>query len=129
MAGTCGRSRRRAAAVTPSARSLSARMCGMPVETGAKNTEVSPEVAAVSAGPPPLYDTCSIFTLTRPLKYSAARCVPLPVPAEEKLIAPGRAFASATSSRTERAGSEGCTVSTKAEEARCVTGAKSVKRS
>ena len=37
-------------------------------QIGVKSTAVSPETAAASAGPPPLYGTCKIFAFAMPLK-------------------------------------------------------------
>ena len=57
------------------------------------------------------------------LKISPANCVRPPAPA--KLSLPGSAFASAISSRTLPAGTDGCTISTMGKVLTLVIGAKS----
>ena len=66
-----------------------------------------PPTRSTAAGAAPLYGTCCTFTLASVLKSSMARCGNPPLPAEAKLSFPGRAFASATSSFSERTGSVG----------------------
>ena len=60
----------------------------------------------------PLYGTCSILTPAWRLKSSAAIWPVEPVPADRIGQLSGRAFASWTSSFTERTGSDGFTTST-----------------
>jgi hypothetical protein len=55
---------------------------------------------------------CSISVFVIVLKSSPARCGVLPLPEPAKLISFGRAFASAISSLTVFAGTDGCTTST-----------------
>ena len=59
------------------------------------------------------------------LNSSAARWFSEPVPGTPTFSAPGFARASATSSFTERTGSDGCTTSTSGPDARLVTGSRS----
>ncbi len=72
---------------------------------------VSPAPNAAMAGPPPLYATCVSFTPASVAKYSAARKELLPSPADEKLTAPGFAFAYLMSSATDVAGTDALTES------------------
>src|SRR6266568_898056 len=65
------------------------------------------------------------FTPAMELNSSPARCAGVPWPEEAKLISPGLALASAISSFTVRARSDGWTTSTLGVEAASVTGARS----
>ena len=60
------------------------------------------------------------------LNSSAATCIEPPAPELEKLSLPGWLFASAISSFTEFAGTEGCTRSSRGRSATIETGAKSL---
>ena len=80
---------------------------------------------SLSAGAPPLYGTCTASMPAADLKSSTERCGVLPTPPEPKLSRPGFAFASAMSSCTDLAATEGCTTSMRGEVATSVTGTKS----
>src|SRR5262249_35028793 len=111
MVGRSGMEGERRAVVTAMPRSLPF----LPYETAegmvAKHADTSPPTSAIIDGPPPLYGTCTIFTPVRLLKYSPARCAADPLPDEEYASCPGRALASAVSSLTVLAGTDGCTTS------------------
>ena len=66
-----------------------------------------------------------MFTPVIMLNSTSARWFELPTPAEAELSVPGRAFASASNSCTERAGSEGCTTKTLVIVTTRLTGARS----
>ncbi|MND00013.1 hypothetical protein D3C83_184970 [compost metagenome] len=72
-----------------------------------------------------MYGTCVTSMPARCLKSSSARCPEVPLPAEANAILPGRLLASATSSETEAAGTEGCTIRIFGTEMPCVIAVKS----
>ena len=71
-----------------------------------------PTIASVSASGTPLYGTCTTSMPAADLNTSAAKCVPLPAPAELKLSCQGFAFAIAIRSCTLFTASELGTSST-----------------
>src|SRR6185295_16266100 len=73
-------------------------MCGAAPGTAITPNCTSPAATAAAAGAPPLYGTCSSWIPAACASHSPARWLMLPLPAEPKLIAPGLAFACATSS-------------------------------
>jgi hypothetical protein len=72
----------RLSVVTASPRTRPAFTCGIAVEGEAKTSCTSFESSAVIAGAPPLYGTCTIFTLAMLWRSSAARWPALPLPLE-----------------------------------------------
>src|SRR5688572_12135169 len=91
-------------------------------DAGVENCSgTSPAISAINPGPEPLYGIISILTPAISLNSSAAICgVPL-TPGDAAASAPGRALASAITSLTVRAGTEGCTTSTFADSTICDT--------
>ena len=63
----------------------------------------------------------------RVLNSSSAKCAPVPLPPEPKLILPGCALASVISSPMLRACTEGWTTTTIGDQAACATGVKSLR--
>src|SRR6185503_2154372 len=87
--------------------------------------DTCPDMRSISAGPLPLYGTCSIFTPVIMLKSSADMWIEVPLPEEAKLIWPGLDLASAMNSLTVLAGTAGCTSMTFGTRATSATDAKS----
>ncbi|MNC85590.1 hypothetical protein D3C83_11990 [compost metagenome] len=70
----------RVALVMPIARTRPAFTCGNPVCGGAKISCTWPAMTSISAGPPPLYGTCDIFTPAMYRNSSVERCTMVPWP-------------------------------------------------
>ena len=66
--------------VTASGRSLPAWMCPSEEATLAKNSGTCPPITSFSAGPPPLYGTCTRLTPARCSNSAPARCWAEPLP-------------------------------------------------
>ena len=90
----------RFAVLTPSATSLPSRIFGSAAEIGEKKYVIRPVIVSVSASGVPLYGMWTTSMPAASRNFSALMCVPLPVPAEPKLSAPGFAFAAAIRSAT-----------------------------
>jgi len=71
-----------------------------------------PVTVSDSASGIPLKGTCTTSIFARAFRISAAKCVPLPTPAEEKFSVPGFVFAVSRRSFRELQPSEGETTST-----------------
>ncbi len=84
-----------------------------------------PLITSISDWPLPLYGTCTMSTPVAALNISPLMCDWMPLPPDPKFSCPGFAFASAMSSATVFAGTEGCTTSTWPALATIDTGAKS----
>src|SRR5215218_8780004 len=84
-----------------------------------------PVIVSTIAGASPLYGMCTISTLAAYKKFSAARCVWLPKPAEPYEICRGRAFARSINSLTVFGGKVGVTMRTCGPLATFVTGTRS----
>ena len=125
MVGTSGRLSSRFKPDTDSARSLPPRMCGL-TEVGTVNMMPTwPPKRSITAGPAPLYGTCTILVLVIRRNSSPINCGPAEV--EAKVSLPGCAFASCASSFIFLAGTDGCTTNTYGISVPRVTGAKSRK--
>ena len=92
----------------------------MALAMGAMNKCTRPLMVSVNASGMPLYGTCTMFNAAAALNCSAAKCVPLPTPAEEKLSCPGLALATARKSFSVFTPSAGAATSTYLEVAVCV---------
>ena len=79
--------------------------------------------------PEPLYGTCTISTFARLLNNSSDRCGLVPMPGEPTVSVPGFALASAITSFTVFAGTEGCTAITSVTSDISDTGSKSFSES
>ena len=79
---------------------------------GAIENWTRPLITSVSDSGMPLNGMCTTSMPALCLNISPAKCVPLPLPAEEKLIWPGFAFASAIRSCTVLTLSDGVVAST-----------------
>ena len=77
-------------------------------------------MVSVSASGMPLNGTCTMLIAAAALNCSAAKCEPLPTPADEKLRFPGLAFAAARKSFSVLAPSEGAATSKYFDTAVCV---------
>ena len=110
---------------TPSARSFPERMCGTSVTEVSKVMLTCPPSTAATAGAPPLKGTCTTLMPAASLNSSPVRWNTVPLPEEAMVSCPGFDFASATSSLTEVACTEGSTASTTGSEATTEIGAKS----
>ena len=124
MVGTSGRSRQRFLPVTASARSLPAFMCGtdgvVEHELDLAAEQVVQRRARALVGHVRHLDAgVGLEQLAHQVRQAAR-------PVEPKLSVPGFAFASATSSATLFAGTEGCTTSTVWLSAISDTGARSL---
>src|SRR5688572_25156090 len=84
-----------------------------------------PPSRSVIAGADPLYGTCDICTPVSTLNSSPDRWIEVPLPLEAKLMVPGLDLATATSSGTVFAGTDGCATSTFGTPATSTIGAKS----
>ena len=111
MVGTSGSSASRFSDDTPSASSLPSRTCGTALAIGAMKNCTRPVIASASASGMPLNGMCTTSIFAMLFSSSPAKCVPLPIPADEKFIAPGLARAAASRSFSERK-PEGETTST-----------------
>src|SRR5258705_13668100 len=78
--GSSGMNAERRFAVTPNATSFPDLMCGMTGESWGKEIWNSPPSMATSAGPEPLYGTCSILILLREAKSAPLRGLGVPTP-------------------------------------------------
>ena len=113
------------AVVIASARSFPARTCGN-ADTPASNIRLTwPPMMSVSAGALPLYGMWVMSTPAIDLNISPARWIEPPWPMDAKLSLPGCAFANATSSLTDCAGTAGLTTRYIGEKYSIDTGAKS----
>ena len=127
--GMSGSSGERLAEPTASARILPLLMCGTEVSTLSYIKSVCPPIKSISAGAAPLYGMCKKFTLAMLFNISMPRCVTEPAPEVPKLNFPGLALPSAISSVRLRAGTDGCTTTTKPTADTMVMGAKSFSES
>src|SRR5947208_12805570 len=112
MVGTSGNDGERAFPVTASARSLPSRICGTTGGMELNTTGTWPATAAATAGPAPLYGTCTTSSPTERPNCAPTRCVTDPVPPELKVSRESRALAKATNSATVLAGTDGLTAKT-----------------
>jgi hypothetical protein len=92
-------------------------------------TSTSPPSMPESAGPLPLYGTCTILTPVIIMNISADMWIDVPLPEDAKLILPGLLFARAMNSATDFAGTEGLTSMTFGTRAIMATGTRSFSRS
>src|SRR3546814_7107165 len=88
MVGTSVSRGERASLVTARALSLPAFTCGRDVEMLSNINDTSPASKATTAGPLPLYGTCSMSMPVAFLNISADRWLVLPGPAEAKVSLP-----------------------------------------
>jgi len=91
--------------VTASALNLPDWICATTLAAVAKESWIWPPIRSTIAGPPPLYGMCVIFVPACRLNSSRARCPVPPTPEEPPFS--GFVFASAISSFTDFAGTEG----------------------
>ena len=89
--GTSGARGVRSAVLTASIFTRPACRWGNAVTASMKHILTSPESNAWAAGAPPRYGTCTISIPAMDISNSVARWLVAPMPAEEKLISPGRA--------------------------------------
>ena len=127
MLGTLGNASQRLSPKDANSLSLPARTYGVKACIGASITAASPPSNATNAGVPPLNGTCSNLTPVSCENNTAARWVMLPTPNEPYGTSPGRDLASATTSFTDRTGSDGLTTMPKVLTDSWTTGAKSRK--
>jgi hypothetical protein len=97
--------------VTASPRTVPDEICAFAVVDTPTNICTVPLTVPIMAAFTSRYGTCTTFTPADLFKVSQARCGTVPMPADAQLRPPGRDFARATSSATERAGTLGCTTS------------------
>src|SRR3989304_3283616 len=83
IVGSSGNKLLRFKLVTPSARSLPLRTCGIVIASAEKFTATCPPIASVSANVDPLYGMWVNSIFARLLNNSAARCVADPLPEDE----------------------------------------------
>ena len=88
MVGTSGSTELRRARLTPMARSRPTLMWSMADGIVAKRSEGSPPTSDITAGPPPLYGTCTIFVPVWFMNFAVARWLALALPAEAKWTYP-----------------------------------------
>src|ERR1019366_7000913 len=100
MVGISGYMLERCFELTPSARNLPSFTSVTELAIGAMANCTLPATASVSDSGMPLYGTWTTSMLALCFNISPAKCVPLPVPADEKLSCPGLALASAMNSCT-----------------------------
>src|SRR5262249_48985482 len=84
-----------------------------------------PGIRSCSAGPAPLYGTCSMSQPVMNLNSSPERCTEVPLPEDAMLILPGFALQYAMNSETDFAGNDTGTSITLGERIKPATGAMS----
>ena len=82
MVGTSGRVGRRSRVDTASTRNRPDWTYGSAATAVLNATSMSPETWSISAGPVPLYGTCTMLTPPRRLNISISRCELVPLPPE-----------------------------------------------
>ena len=94
---------------------------------GDMNNCTRPLMVSVNASGMPLKGTCTRLIPATALNCSAAKCEPLPTPAEEKFNWPGLAFATVSKSFNDFTPSAGAATSTYFDSAVCVMPDKSLR--
>src|SRR5882672_4151936 len=125
MVGVSGKALVRVFDVTASARSLPSLTSGTAGVTAPNETGVWPATVEPIAGPPPLKGTWTRSGASESRNSSPTSEGGVPTPGDAKLYLPGLPLTSATSSFTDCAGTDGCTVSTTGWLAPSVTASKS----
>src|SRR5437763_16170062 len=87
-------------------------MCGMEEGRLSNITCTSPAISAGSAGPEPLYGTCTIGQPVIDLKSSPERCTDVPLPEDARFTLPGLALHQVMNSATVFGGSDAGTTIT-----------------
>src|ERR1035437_3369772 len=129
MVGMSGAVARRLMLLTPRARILPACTCGSAVSGPLNDMVIWPATTSVMAWPPLLYGTWISATLVIESNSAPARCVGPAIPADPYVSSPRLFLASAISSLTDFAGTDGCTTSIMGVVPISMTGAMSLRKS